>query len=79
MSGLPQGTVLGPLLFLIHINDIGDRINKDTKAKLFADDCLLYRKISTKMDGNMLQADLNELVKWSDEWRMNFKQTSVKS
>ena len=79
LSGVPQGTVLGPLMFLIYINDIGEGITKDTKAKLFADDCLIYRKISTKMDGNMLQADLNELVKWSDDWRMNSTQASVKS
>ena len=40
-SGVPQGTVLGPLLFLMFINDIGDNINPGTEIRLFADDCLL--------------------------------------
>ena len=52
-SGVPQGTVLGPLLFILFINDIGDKI--DSRERLFADDCLLYRTISTMEDTTKLQ------------------------
>jgi hypothetical protein len=69
-SGVPQGTVLGPLMFLVYINDIGDNIH--SSLKLFADDALLYRTISGIADAIALQADLHTLSKWSDAWQMHF-------
>ena len=72
LSGVPQGTVLGPLLFLVYINDMGERLSKDTKLRLFADDSLLYRVINTKEDYNILQKDLEILQKWEKEWSMEF-------
>ena len=56
MSGVPQGTVLGPLMFLLYINDITKDIN--SPLRLFADDCLLYRVINSVEDINRLQEDL---------------------
>ena len=56
MSGVPQGTVLGPLMFLIYINEIG--INIKYRIRLFADDALLYATVSSKGDVNTLQQDL---------------------
>jgi hypothetical protein len=69
-SGVPQGTVLGPILFLIFINDIAENIQSD--IRLFADDCLLYRTITSEQDHIILQKDLNTLLHWADIWQMKF-------
>ena len=69
-SGVPQGTVLGPLMFLLFINDIGDNIT--STIKLFADDCLLFRTIKTDDDTAILQTDLDRLNDWSRTWQMSF-------
>jgi ribonuclease P/MRP protein subunit RPP40 len=69
-SGVPQGTVLGPLMFLLYINDIGSNIN--STIKLFADDCLLYRVINSTDDTDSLQRDLSKLDDWADKWQMGF-------
>ena len=69
-SGVPQGTVLGPTLFLIFINDLAERVN--SSVRLFADDCVMYRDIETQADCNSLQADLDALHQWEKTWMMRF-------
>ena len=69
-SGVPQGTVLGPLLFLCHINDMPECVK--SKIRLFADDCLLYRTIKNFGDHIKLQQDLNNLIIWAEKWGMKF-------
>ncbi|XP_071945940.1 uncharacterized protein [Antedon mediterranea] len=59
-SGVVQGSVLGPVLFLIFINDILDSINSN--GKLFADDAKVYRRIRSENDAQMLQKDLDKLM-----------------
>ena len=70
LSGVPQGTVLGPLMFLTYINDI--TLNLTSKMKLFADDALLFRPIKSEKDCKSLQKDLNALETWSKRWKMTF-------
>ena len=72
LSGVPQGTVLGPLFFLIYINDLSKGLSKGTKLKLFADDSLLYRTIETPADSKALQNDLDLLQVWEQKWKMEF-------
>ena len=72
LSGVPQGTVLGPLFFLIYINDIGDKLSPGTNLRLFADDSLLYREINSILDTSILQKDLDALQSWEAENKMEF-------
>ena len=65
LSGVPQGSVLGHLLFLIYINDLDDNITSNVLK--FADDTKVFRKVNT--DGD-LQNNRDRLVKWSEKWQM---------
>jgi len=65
-SGVPQGSVLGPLLFLIYLNDIDDSVC--AKLLKFADDTKVFSLVSTKNDIDRLQIDFINLGKWSHEW-----------
>ena len=70
LSGVPQGSVLGPILFLIYINDLDDDIT--SKVLKFADDTKVFRKIKSDADIQHLQDDLNKLIEWSEKWQMLF-------
>ena len=69
-SGVPQGTVLGPLMFLLYINDITNGLTSN--IRLFADDCIIYRTIETREDSIHLQEDLNKVFNWTECWQMKF-------
>jgi hypothetical protein len=69
-SGIPQGSVLGPILFTIFINDLPDSISSN--IKLFADDTKLFRAIESNVDICTLQEDINNLLKWSSLWQLPF-------
>ena len=73
-SGVPQGSVLGPLLFLIYINDLPDCLTSTT-TRLFADDSVVYRHISSPADSAKLQRDLDALQAWENRWLMRFNAT----
>ena len=70
LSGVPQGSILGPILFLIYINDLDDSITSNVLK--FADDTKLFRKVNTDGDKQHLQNDLDRLVKWFEKWQMLF-------
>ena len=69
-SDVPQGTVLGPLLFLVFINDIHENVS--SQLHLFADDCILYREVINIEDCNNLQRDTSSICDWESEWQLEF-------
>ena len=71
-SGVPQGGVLGPTLFLMYINDLPDYLQNNSTVRLFADDCVLYRNISIEEDAVVLQEDMEALQAWEKDWLMEF-------
>jgi hypothetical protein len=76
-SGVPQGSALGPLLFLAYVNDIWNFI--DAIIRLFSDDCIIYRKILSNNDVENLQIDLNRLGEWTFENEMIINPAKGKS
>jgi len=76
-SGVPQGSVLGPLLFLAYVNDIGRNI--ESNIRLFADDCVIYREILTKEDMITLQRDVDRLGEWAVDNAMKINPSKSKA
>ena len=67
-SGVPQGSVLGPILFLIYVNDID--VGLFSRISKFTDDTKLYRSVSSNQDVVDLQKDVNSVIKWCKDWQM---------
>ena len=74
---MPQGSVLGPLLFLVYINDISAVITS-SEISLFADDALLYENVKSIQDKRDLQKDLDRIIEWEQAWSMQFNADKCK-
>ena len=64
-SGVPQGSILGPMLFLLYVNSLPDAV-RSSQIAAFADDTKIFKEITSTRDAEQLQEDLSNLVMWSD-------------
>jgi hypothetical protein len=71
LNGIPQGSVLGPILFIIYINTLPDQV-LDSDIFLFADDTKIFRKVNTEEDQHKLQMDINRMYNWTQESLLKF-------
>ena len=69
-SGVPQGSVIGPVLFPVYINDLLEQVQSE--MRLFADDTIIYHKTNTTNNCRTLHGDLNILQKWEETWQLAF-------
>ena len=76
-SGVPQGSVLGPVLFLVYINDLPKSVKNS--IRLFADDTKIYRTVTTDSDCLSLQKDIDSIEEWASKWQLKFHPKKYKT
>ena len=77
-SGVPQGSILGPMLFLLYVNSLSDAV-RSSQIAAFADDTEVFKEITSKRDAEQLQEDLFDLITWSDSAGLNFHYSKCKA
>ena len=75
-SGVPQGSVLGPILFMSFINDLPGTVS--SMCAMYADDMKVHSPVNNSEDGDKLQKDLNALVNWANTWQLHFNSEKCK-
>ena len=75
-SEIPQGSVLGPILFLIYINDLPEVVK--SFIRLFADDTKIYTTLEQEESCSNLQEDINSMIKWTSTWLLKFNEKKCK-
>lgn len=70
LSGVPQGSVLGPLLFLVYIEDVATVVQPPVVLRLFADDCLIYAPVNCENDQKKINQCLEDFHTWCEKWDM---------
>ena len=79
LSGVPQGSVLGPLLFLIYIDDVSSlQLSGNSVLNLYADDMLLYKQIKCSEDYQQLQMDIDKISSWVDHNKLSLNPANVR-
>lgn len=69
-SGVPRGSVLGPLLFFIYVNDLTEVVSGPVSLKLFADDCVLFMNVRSASDQAVLEEAIDSVEQWCKDWDM---------
>ena len=78
-SGVPQGSLLGPALFLLYVNDLPEVISSNSRVLMFADDTKIFREMKTLGDASSLQGDLGKLATWSQSSGLLFNEAKCKA